>query len=429
MPRPGRVRGSLGAVLGLAWLALVVLVPGGASAQTGVSALPSLYQVGWLEQPERRLRLVLSGGYGAFGDILGQDDSHHRVLGAAGAAYQTKSGLAFEARLDTRYDRHVLSNGSDSGAVLDPRLAARYARPIGESKWSLGGQLGLWLPGKEFPKPAPSAITVDFMALATGELTDTLDLSFQAGYRLDRSAQAIDQPDALSESDFAAIGLSDFDAVVAGVGVRADLGAGAILAELGGDILVGSGAPSFTESPLHVSAGLDYALGEAGTRLRVVLSAALSARPKIDVQGDLVPILPRVWLLLGITQDLFKEAAPEPVQVGEPAEPPPPVEEAVVEPVVEPAQPRGVIRVFVRDTDWGEALEASITVLQSDKEEPAATGRTTRLSEGVVELPVAPGKYEVLIEAKGYSAQRRTLSVDEGGVTVLNVDLRPKEKP
>jgi uncharacterized membrane protein len=51
------------------------------------------------------------------------------------------------------------------------------------------------------------------------------------------------------------------------------------------------------------------------------------------------------------------------------------------------------------------------------------------MTEGMLELPVSPGRYEVLIEAKGYASQRRTLSVDEGGVTVLNVDLKPKEKP
>jgi hypothetical protein len=89
--------------------------------------------------------------------------------------------------------------------------------------------------------------------------------------------------------------------------------------------------------------------------------------------------------------------------------------------------------VLVRDTDWGEPLEASITVLTQGSvpagEGPAASGRTTKLNEGTLELPVAPGRYEVLIESKGYAPQRRALVVDEGGVTVLNVDLRPKEKP
>jgi hypothetical protein len=419
-----RVRGcsrvGLLVALALSWAMPV-------SAQVGISNLPSLYQVQWLEKPARRVRLGVSGGYGAFGDILGKDDQHHRVLASGGASYLSKSGLGIEARLDTRYDKHVLPSGTDSGAVLDPRLAVRYARPLNDT-WSLGGQLGLWLPGKNFPTPAPSAITTDLLLLAGAHLTESLDLALQAGYRIDRSANAVDHPELLSEADYAAIGLSSFDAALAGIGLRADMGAGAILVEVGGDVLVGSGAPSFTQSPLHATAGLDYALGEAGTRLRVLLSAALSSRPKIDVTEPLVPLLPRVWLLLGITQDMFTEPAPEaPVAVEEP-EAPPPVEEPVAEPIVEPEQPRGVIRVFVRDTDWGEPLEATITVLGSDKEEPAATGRTTKLSEGVLELPVAPGKYEVLIESKGYAQQRRTLSVDEGGVTVLNVDLRPREK-
>ena len=77
---------------------------------------------------------------------------------------------------------------------------------------------------------------------------------------------------------------------------------------------------------------------------------------------------------------------------------------------------------------WGDALDATVSVLAPGSTQPETTGRTTKMNEGMLELPVSPGRYEVLIEAKGYVAQRRTLSVDEGGVTVLNVDLKPKEK-
>jgi hypothetical protein len=399
-----------------------------AKAQVGVSALPSIYQVPWLEAPTSRARIAADAGYGYFGNILHQGDSHQRALFGLAGAGQSKFGLSGEARLDARYDAHSLKGGkNDSGGVLDPRLAVRFARPVNE-RLSLGAQVGAWFPGKEFPKPAFSATSIDLLALGTVHASDSVDVSAMAGFRVDRSAHAAEHSERLSPSDFAALGLSSFNAVLAGLGARISYGKGAVLAEAAVDALIGAKAPGFTKSPMHASAGVDHAIGDKGTRLRVLLSAALSARPTVDVTGPLVPLLPRVWLLLGITQDLFGEkhvVAPE-IVVPEPT----PVEAPVVapEPVPEPAQPQGMIRVFVRDTDWGEPLDADIIVLSPGEEEPKASGRSTKLNEGMLEIPVLPGRYEVLIEAKGYASQRRTLSVDEGGVTVLNVDLRPKEK-
>jgi hypothetical protein len=408
---------------------LCLLCAASVHAQAGISALPSVYRVPSLATPELNVRLAVDAGYGVMGDVLGEGDAHHRALVGVGAGLTLPAGFAAELRLDGRHDTHVLKGPNDSGAVLDPRLTLRYAHELNDD-WSLGAQLGAWFPGKDFPKPAFGATSVDLLALASTRATDRIELSVMAGYRIDRSAEAADHPERFSPADFVALGLSSFDAVLAGLGLRGDYGKGAVLAELAADVLVGSGAPAFTKSPMHLSAGVDHALGDAGTRLRALLSVALSARPKIDVNDPLVPLLPRVWLLLGITQDLLGEtpvAAPEPVQ--ETQTPEPVVEVPVVEPPPEPAQPRGVIRVVVRDTDWGDPLEATVSVLSGGRAQPETTGRTSKMTEGMLELPVSPGRYEVLIEAKGYASQRRTLSVDEGGVTVLNVDLKPKEKP
>ena len=43
---------------------------------------------------------------------------------------------------------------------------------------------------------------------------------------------------------------------------------------------------------------------------------------------------------------------------------------------------------------------------------------------GEFELEVPPGAYEVVIEANGHDVQRRRVTVEQLGVTVLNVDLR-----
>ena len=400
-------------------------------AQAGVSALPSVYRVPSLQSPALGLRLALDAGYGAMGDVLKEKDTHHRVLAGVGAGLTLPAGFGAELRLDGRYDAHKLEGGkSDSGAVLDPRLTLRYGNNVSR-KLALGGQISAWFPGKDFPKPAFDATTVDFQAIVSAQTSEKVQLNFTLGYRIDNSADAADAPERFSRSDYLALGLSSFNAVLAGIGLRADYGKGAVLAEVDADVLVGGGAPSFTESPMHVSAGVDHMVGSAGTRLRALVSVALSSRPSIDVTEPLVPILPRFWLLLGVTQD-FLRAKPEekvPPPAYEPAmEETEPVVAPVVEPTPEPEQPRGVIRVVVRDTDWGDALDATVSVLAPGSTQPETTGRTTKMNEGMLELPVSPGRYEVLIEAKGYVAQRRTLSVDEGGVTVLNVDLKPKEK-
>jgi hypothetical protein len=399
-------------------------------AQAGVSALPSVYWVPSLPPPELGVRLALDAGYGYTGDVLKESDAHHRALAGVGAALTLPAGFAAELRLDGRYDAHHLKGGkSDSGGVLDPRLTVRYGRPVNE-RFSLGGQLSAWFPGKDFPKPAFDATTVDFQALATAQASDEVQLNLTVGYRIDNSASAADHPERFSRSDYLALGLSSFNSVLAGLGLRGDYGKGAVLAEIAAQMLVGAGAPSVSQSPMHVSAGIDQAVGNAGTRIRALVNVALSTRPSIDVNDSLVPVLPRFWVLLGLTQDFLRAKPQEgatPVQ--EPQTEPEPVLTPVVEPTDEPAQPRGVIRVVVRDTDWGDALDASVSVLAPGSAQPATTGRTTKLNEGMLELPVSPGRYEVLIEAKGYVPQRRTLSVDEGGVTVLNVDLKPKEKP
>jgi hypothetical protein len=45
-------------------------------------------------------------------------------------------------------------------------------------------------------------------------------------------------------------------------------------------------------------------------------------------------------------------------------------------------------------------------------------------SNGVFEIELPAGDYDVALEADGYRSQRRRVRVDENGVTLLNADLR-----
>jgi hypothetical protein len=78
-----------------------------------------------------------------------------------------------------------------------------------------------------------------------------------------------------------------------------------------------------------------------------------------------------------------------------------------------PGQIRGVVRTLA-----GKAIVATIRV------EPIGRKVTTD-RDGSFRVDVPPGDYDVVIEADDAATQRRHIQVEQNGVTVLNVDLRP----
>jgi hypothetical protein len=75
----------------------------------------------------------------------------------------------------------------------------------------------------------------------------------------------------------------------------------------------------------------------------------------------------------------------------------------------------GQVRGVVRSVD-GSGLAATVRI------EPLGT-RLTADRNGAFELDLPPGKYEVVIEARGHLTQRRSIEVRADGVVVLNADL------
>jgi hypothetical protein len=81
------------------------------------------------------------------------------------------------------------------------------------------------------------------------------------------------------------------------------------------------------------------------------------------------------------------------------------------------ALPVGQVRGLVRD--YGGKAVAAATV----RVEPVGVDVHVG-ADGMFEANVAPGSYEVVIRAKGYAEQRRRVTVERDGVTMLNVELR-----
>ena len=87
--------------------------------------------------------------------------------------------------------------------------------------------------------------------------------------------------------------------------------------------------------------------------------------------------------------------------------------ELVTKRAIKPGQLRGLVRSFS-----GKALAATIRV------EPLGTEAKTD-ADGMFQIEVPPGSYQVVVAAPGHTGQRRPVQVEENGVTVLNADLRP----
>jgi len=157
------------------------------------------------------------GGYGFRKGLLGNaSNGNHRFVRTSGdiaVAFAPLPILTLGLSLDGRYDKHYGLTAQDDGYVGDPHVLARLGKAFGNTR--LGAQLNLWVPGKDAPSIAGSAISVDIRALATLAAGPGA-LSFDVGFRLDNSAKSIASPEKLSVQDQVSLGVSKFNALVAG---------------------------------------------------------------------------------------------------------------------------------------------------------------------------------------------------------------------
>ncbi|HUS66953.1 MAG TPA: carboxypeptidase regulatory-like domain-containing protein [Kofleriaceae bacterium] len=293
---------------------VVALLGAGASAAHGDDgaqtvgdaggALPGLVRVGAATEHDGGLVLTALTGYGFRGATIADEDRHHRAALDLGASYRPLPWLAVSARFSGRYDRHTATGaGKDGGWVGDPRLAARAAFPLSPAL-TVGGHLGLWIPGEDAPSATPSATTVDAIGLVSWRApSGRLVLVGQAGYRLDNSAESAPDAALLSPSDRMALGVSDFDALLVGAGAATQVGSAEVFGEWSMDLLVGDGAPGAGESPMRVGGGARLRLTPA-ILAQATAEVSLSSTPDAGAMDPLVPIDPRFVALAGITIEL-----------------------------------------------------------------------------------------------------------------------------
>jgi hypothetical protein len=412
-----------------------------------------------------------TAGYGITESQAGEG-AHHRGEASVAVALRPVPALAVSLSFDGRYDAHP---GGDDGAVGLPSLSLVYARALTQSIFA-GGALSLSLPGQTAPSLDFAAAVLTASALGAFTLAPNWLLLAQLGVRLDNSAHAAPDVERLSLADRLALGLSDFHAVPLGAAITTGLGPAQVSGELSCDLLVGKGAPSLRYSPLRAAVVTRLPVARS-LSLELLARLSLSARPDYERVYPLLPVEPRFSLGLGL-----RYAAEDPPQVtvhqpehtevyatvtdtegavfrdalvvlrvgshvdsarsgedgsihfhavprGEAqlqvtAEEIEPLERRVLLDRSELAislqvtrhshgsQLRGLVRSFE-----GLPLQAAIRVLPEGRSVSAD-------KDGRFMLELAPGSYQVEIECSGYRTQRRKVTVQQNGVTLLNVELR-----
>jgi hypothetical protein len=474
----------------MAGLAVFARLPAPAYATNvgqAYDALPGLHRVPLAEPSDARLTAALSMGYGVTEARRGESSSHRRVstVAAIGVAPLPRLQLAFSA--SARHDRHPSdAEGSDSGTVLDPRLAARWVEPLGQ-RFALGAEVGAWFPGTEQASRTLRA-TSPHVALIGTFGAGPLTLGARAGYRLDRSGRAAPEIAELRAGDRLALGLSDFDAALVGAGAAYRVDRVQLFAEGNAELLIGDGAPALIESPIAATLGGRYSIDDAWA-LELLGEASLSDRPTLAAGEPLVPVQPRYAAFAGVRFRWPVPAPAEPTPAPEPAPAPTPsqVELRVgvrwAAPAGEQAPSVDLVATLEQDgkqrtarPERGELTFAGVTpgkatlTVVAEGYEPTvrdidvSTDAQQRLelelqpigpraqirglvrsfggqglrahirveplgleaaadAAGFFELDVPPGRYQVSIEAQGYRSQQKSVVVTKDGVVILNADL------
>lgn len=410
---------------------LLHAVPVAAQAEedrsAGLSAwgMPGVGRVGLALPEPTGVSLAADAGYGWTEPQNDDDGAHHRLLGSLAVAVRPLSWLALSLRFDGRYDRHPPDDdGRDDSLVGEPRLRARVSHTIGDVALGLDGSLRL--PGADPPSVAFDAASFELAGLAAYRLLeDRLTVGAQLGFRYDRSGQSVDDPDRLRQGDRLALGVTEFNAAVIGAAVSHRIGPVELLGEMAWDVLVGEGSPSAGKSPLRLGVGLRYHAMDT-LQLEALFEGLANGRPSTGPGTPLVAIDPRATLTVGLRYRFepgraaateTSETEPEPEREPEPKpKPEPEAKPEVPEPAPKPTELRGLVRSF-----GGRLLDATVRI------EPGAIETRTD-EEGSFGIELSPGRYQVRIEASGFDPQQRAVEVQENGVTVLNVELRPKPR-
>ncbi|MBI2896595.1 MAG: carboxypeptidase regulatory-like domain-containing protein [Deltaproteobacteria bacterium] len=382
------------------------------------SALPGLARVAVAGPIRSDAAFAASAGYGFTEAVLDESDSHHRASGSLAASVRVVDALALALRFDGRYDSHAGldgGSGTDDGWVGDPRLIVRGSTTRSRGL-QVGGQLALWMPGADAPSFDAGATTVDFLLLGSYSAPRVV-VAANAGFRLDRSGATIEEPDSLSRADRLALGVSDSNALLTGVGVGWHPAPNVeLIAEATWDVLLGNAAPSALESPLRFDLGARWS-PTTSVEVSGVAEIGASRRPAVAEGDPLSPVEPRFSMLVALGFRLGAgEARTAPRHVAAPV----PTRRSVVPDgaaaIVEPCSLRGRVTGA-----GGEPIAgAHLRVVSAAGLSEGTTG-----ADGTFEVrDLQAGQVTVTFSAEGHGDALRTLDVGPGQTIVVDQPLQ-----
>jgi hypothetical protein len=356
----------------------------------------------------RGTTVAASAGYGAT-FFKGR---HDRGMGSLGVALVPLDWLALSLELAGRVDAHPRDAlGKSVTGTGDPFLRARVGHALGHNGLSLGGELGLWLPGNEAPSFRAKALTPELKLLLSFQRARFVLLAM-LGARIDQSSASAPDLTRLRPGDRVSLGLSDSHALLTGLG----LGVYAtprlsVFAELSADLLLGAKAPSLIDSPLRFSAGVRYFVLDP-LQLELALHTSLSQRPSIAPSEPLVPIEPRVAAVFGLRLS-FGKPKPKPVAKPNYAEPPPPAE---------PTQLASISGVLT-DPEGAPLPEVVVKLLASDGLLETISDAQGRYSFEQLH----PGKAEMRADAAGFKSAHWQVEIKDQPIVEPPRALEPGE--
>jgi len=289
------------AIVATVTIDLIFTLTGLAVAQSpevgiGPTALPAVDRVGHAGTTEERIAGSLSTDYGYAESVLDANDEHHRLQARIAASLVPIEWLALALRFDGRYDSHSIENQeNDDGLAGETRLAVRASYEIND-RFRLGGESVLRVPGGKTPGDAISGTSLDLDVI--GSLVPgppSLLISSLIGFRLDNSANAIEDADRMSLSDRLALNVSETNAILLGLAESWRVGEFEVLGEWTWDIYFGESAPSAIQSPMRFVVGARWWQSTA-FQLSALLGITPSSRPTIDASSPHMVVEPRFWI-------------------------------------------------------------------------------------------------------------------------------------
>ncbi len=379
----------------------------------GSYALPGAYRVGYPVLDPQSAAAVMGVTYGTFGAALRDDDSHHRLGVGLGLGATPLSWLGLAARVEGRHDWHqTASGGTDDGYLAQTRLMARAGVPLGRD-FRLGGETAFWFPAAPSPERSLRATSLDLNLLA-GYLPHRRPVGLFAlvGFRLDRSAEALNRPDLLSPSDRLALGYSETNAALFGLALSLRFTAVELFGEWNWDYYLRESSEVPVGSPMRVAVGARYWPTRA-LQLQLLTGVSPTARPDLQAT-NLMLVEPRFFAGLQVGLQLpFEEIVPR-------------------GPEAEPVQP-ALLQGRVVDPDGNPVPGARVALLDKPPQRAAADRQAAAEREAIADPQgsfrleeVTAGSATLTVTAEPWRPKTLELQLQPGDNPPLEILLEPE---